>query len=51
MSEASSPPARTASAWFPRVKSGEYRDVIFIEQAIPLGKFGVLTFLYPESGA
>ncbi|MBA7643459.1 hypothetical protein ES703_51185 [subsurface metagenome] len=39
----------TASAWFPRVKTGEFRDVIFIEQAIPLGRFGVLTFLYPES--
>lgn len=40
----------TASAWFPRVKPGEFRDVIFIEQAIPLGRFGVLTFLYPEGG-
>ena len=40
----------TASAWFPRVKPGELRDVIFIEQAIGLGKFGVLTFLYPEGG-
>jgi hypothetical protein len=40
----------TASAWFPRVKAGEFRDVIFIEQAIPLGRFGVLTFLYPEGG-
>lgn len=39
----------TASAWFPHVKAGEFRDVIFIEQAIPLGRFGVLTFLYPES--
>lgn len=38
----------TASAWFPNVKPGEFRDVIFIEQAIPLGRFGVLTFLYPE---
>jgi len=40
----------TASAWFPRVKPGEFRDVIFIEQAIPLGRFGVLTFLYPSGG-
>jgi len=40
----------TASAWFPRVKPGEFRDLIFIEQAIPLGRFGVLTFLYPEGG-
>ncbi|MDY7011922.1 MAG: ImmA/IrrE family metallo-endopeptidase, partial [Planctomycetota bacterium] len=40
----------TASAWFPRVKSGEFRDVIFIEQAIGLGRFGILTFLFPEGG-
>ncbi|MGB2823276.1 MAG: ImmA/IrrE family metallo-endopeptidase [Phycisphaerae bacterium] len=40
----------TASAWFPGVKSGEYRDVILIEQAVPLGRYGVLTFLRPESG-
>ena len=40
----------TASAWFPRVKPGEFRDLVFIEQAIGLGKFGVLTFLYPEGG-
>ncbi len=32
----------------PRVAPGEFRDIIFIEQAIPLGRFGVLTFLYPE---
>jgi len=38
----------TASAWFPRVKAGEFRDVIFIEQAINLGKFGVLTFLQTD---
>jgi len=42
--------ATTASAWFPRVKTGEFRDVIFIEQAIALGRFAVLTFLYPEGG-
>ena len=41
----------TASAWFPHVAQGQLRDVLFIEQAMPLGRFGVLTFLYPESGA
>ena len=41
----------TASAWFPRVGQGDWRDVILIEQAIPLGRFGVLTFLRPEGGA
>jgi len=39
----------TASAWFPYVDDGAYRNVILIEQAIQLGRFGVLTFLYPES--
>ena len=40
----------TAAAWFPSVKPGDLRDVILIEQAIPLGPFGVLTVLYPEAG-
>ena len=40
----------TAAAWFPRIEPGEFRDVILIEQAVPLGRFGVLTFLYPEGG-
>jgi hypothetical protein len=40
-----------ASAWFPRVGPGEPRDWILIEQAIPLGRFGVLTFLSPPGGA
>lgn len=41
----------TASAWFPFVKSQGDRNAIFIEQAMSLGRFGVLTFLYPESGS
>jgi len=40
----------TASAWFPSVPHGAFRNVILIEQAVQLGRFGVLTFLYPESG-
>jgi uncharacterized protein DUF955 len=40
----------TASAWFPRVGQGTERDILFIEQAIPLGRFGVLTLLRPEAG-
>ncbi len=36
----------TASAWFPFVNSRGDRNAIFIEQAIPLGRFGVLSFLY-----
>ena len=48
-----SPPARgwfeagtVASAWFPGVREEDTRNLILIEQAIPLGRFGVLTFLY-----
>ena len=40
----------TASSWFPRVSAHGDRNAIFIEQAVPLGRFGVLTFLYPEAG-
>jgi len=42
--------ATTASAWFPFVPQGDRRDIILIEQAMSLGRFGVLTFLYPQSG-
>jgi len=38
-----------AWAWFPDIQPGESRDVLFIEQAISLGRFGVLTFLFPEA--
>ena len=38
----------TAAAWFRFVNDYDYRNVIFMEQAIQLGRFGVLTFLYPE---
>lgn len=38
----------SASAWFPGVRPGTSKDVLFIEQAVPLGEFGVLTLLYPE---
>lgn len=41
----------TASAWFPYVDDSSYRNAILIEQAVPLGRFGTLTFLYPESGS
>ncbi len=40
----------TAAAWFAGVRPGEFRDAILIEQAIPLGRFGVLTVLYPPAG-
>ncbi|WKZ16471.1 MAG: ImmA/IrrE family metallo-endopeptidase [Candidatus Jettenia caeni] len=40
----------TASSWFPYIRQDSHKDIIFIEQAISSGRFGVLTFLYPESG-
>lgn len=39
------------SAWFPFISSGTSRDTILIEEAVPMGRFGVLTILYPESGS
>jgi hypothetical protein len=41
----------TASAWFPFVGDGYFKNIILIEQAMRLGRFGVLTFLYPEAGS
>ncbi len=41
----------TASFWFPFMKPGDPMDVVLIEQAISLGRFGVLTLLFPESGS
>lgn len=40
----------TVSAWFRKIEDGSYRNDILIEQAISLGRFGVLSFLYPEAG-
>lgn len=40
-----------AGAWFPRVGTNEGGDVQLVEQAISLGRFGVLTFLCPVSGS
>lgn len=40
----------TASFWFPFVTAGSYKDVLLIEQAVPLGRFGILTFIYPPDG-
>jgi Zn-dependent peptidase ImmA (M78 family) len=38
----------TADAWFPFVFPESYKNIIFIEQAMPLGRFGVVTFIYPD---
>ena len=36
-----------SSAWFPFVKHDDFLDVVLVEQAIPLGRYGALTLLYP----
>jgi IrrE N-terminal-like domain len=41
----------TAGFWFPFIAKGSFRDEILIEQAMPLGRYGVLTVLYPQSGS
>jgi len=41
----------TASVWFPFVSGASNRNALFIEESIQLGRFGVLTFLYPEAGS
>jgi hypothetical protein len=40
-----------AASWFPRVGANEGGDLALVEQAKPLGRFGVLTFLYLLSGS
>lgn len=40
----------TASLWFPFLGESSSRSVILHEEAISLGRFGVLTFLYPDGG-
>ena len=42
--------ATTAAAWFPWVSDSSPKNVLFIEEAIQLGRFGVLTVLRPEAG-
>lgn len=38
-----------ASAWFDYVKAGGHRDEILLEHAVSLGRFGLLTILFPAS--
>lgn len=40
----------TAAAWFPWVGHSSPKNVIFLEEAIALGRFGVLTLLRPQAG-
>lgn len=41
----------TVGVWFPRGDVTQGRNIPLVEQAIPLGRFGVLTFLYPLHGS
>jgi len=41
----------TAAAWFPFVAPGSPRDVLLMEHAVSLGRFGVLTMIFPLDGA
>jgi hypothetical protein len=37
-----------ASVWFPWVRRDDTLDVVLIEEAVPLGRYGALTMLYPR---
>jgi len=37
-----------AAMWFPGVRIGDPLDVVLIEEAVPLGRYGALTVLYPS---
>jgi IrrE N-terminal-like domain len=43
--------ATTCAYWFPNVNLGGWKDELLIEHAKALGRFGVITVLYPESGS
>lgn len=43
--------ATTCAYWFPNVNLGGWKDELLVEHAKPLGRFGVITILYPESGS
>jgi hypothetical protein len=40
----------TVAAWFPGVPHGGRKNALLVEQAFPLGRFGVLTILVPCDG-
>jgi Zn-dependent peptidase ImmA (M78 family) len=40
----------TAATWFHNVAEDGRRNIILIEHAMQLGRFGVLTFLFPQAG-
>ena len=42
------PRATTVNSWFPYVGMNSKSNELLVEEVFPLGKFGVLTLLYPE---
>ncbi len=40
----------TGSLWFPFLAESSARNAVLHEEAVSLGQFGVLTFLYPDGG-
>ena len=39
-----------ASSWFPWVRRDDLLDVVLVEEAVPMGRYGALTMLYPRPG-
>lgn len=39
-----------ASSWFPWVRHEDFLDVVLVEEAVPLGRYGALAMLYPRRG-
>lgn len=37
-----------ASLWFPYVRREDALDVVLVEEAVPMGRYGALTMLYPR---
>lgn len=42
------PRGSTLAFWFTRIGTGTWNDHVMVEEAMRLGRFGVLTLLYPE---
>jgi len=41
----------TVSTWFPKIPCGSAKDIILTEHAMKLGRFGIITFLFPKDGS
>jgi len=40
----------TAASWFRSITNGSFRNAVLVEQAMPLGRFGAITLLFPAMG-